>query len=152
MSGGLTWRTDCLDERADLLLLKRTFKTNKMNNNNKKKKKNSQLSFPQPLLPVKSRSLNPLFEISVPLSCYPLFFKPKVGINKMGNLLSITTLALHDYPQGYIHSCLYRPLRALSVSRNFVEFSQAVLSTMVWKVFRIHRVQITSKWNFQSKN
>lgn len=86
------------------------------------------------------------------MSPYPVvssFFKdylePQVRINKMVNKL-IPILFLQDLPQEYILSYFYRPLRALSFFKNFVEMSlKAAYSTIAGEKIQIYCVLITGK-------
>ena len=58
-------------------------------------------------------------------------------------MVSITTLAFQDQPQGYILSYLFKLLWALSLPRMLIDFSlKSVYSTMVGKNFQIYGVHI----------
>ena len=75
----------------------------------------------------------------------PLSFKKylnlRIRINKMVNEHSVDNLS-----SGYVNSYFYRLLKALSLSRIFVEcFVKPAYPTMVVENFRIHGVQINGK-------
>lgn len=73
------------------------------------------------------------------------YLEPQVRINKMVNKL-IPILFLQDLPQEYILSYFYRPLRALSFFKNFVEMSlKAAYSTIAGEKIQIYCVLITGK-------
>ena len=97
-----------------------------------------------------SRHLNLQFQNQGPLILLPSFFKeclnPQNRINKIINLVSITTLVFQNWTQGYILSYFYSPLSALFFFREFVEFSlKAVYTTMFGKKFQIYDVHKTLK-------
>ena len=63
------------------------------------------------------------------------YLKPQIKLET--SIVSIITLLLQDYPQGYILSYFYKLLRALSFSRMLAEFSLQPLYSTVGKKFKI---------------
>ena len=116
-----------------------------------KKQTGSVWNFPQPLILLCNKYHNSLFKKQTQLILVPLLFE---SISQLigqdlkkwqKNIVSITTLVLQDYPQRYIllYFLLYRPSRALSLSRNFIECSlKALCSTMVGENFQVHSFEI----------
>ena len=72
------------------------------------------------------------------------FFNPNTII------VSITTVAHHDQPQGYINSFFYRFLKALLLSEIFFEFYLQLVLPRIQN-FQVYAVQTIGKCIWQSK-